>query len=98
MGIEFQIDLSKFRDEFMAELRSLREELANGGKIVEHKGYMAVQSANHHVHISQNGRTCLHSSVDHPLSDAELREMIDLCIKLREHPEEIDTLPNVEEI
>lgn len=66
--------------------------------IVEYKGYVAVQTVNHHVHISKDGRTLMHASVDHRLTDEELRQMIDLYLQAKNHPEELDALPDVEEI
>jgi len=65
---------------------------------MEYKGYVAEQAANFHVHVSRDGRTCLHASADHRLTKAELREMIELCLRLQEHPEELNALPDVEKI
>ena len=65
---------------------------------MEYKGYVAEQADNFHAHVSCDGRTCFHASSDHRLTETELREMIELCIQLREHPEEIEVLPDVEKL
>ena len=66
--------------------------------MIEYKGYVAEQTDNHHVYISKEGRTCLHASAERPLTEAELREMIEQFMPFLEDPKQIDQLPDVEEI
>jgi len=52
-------------------------------KKVCHKGYTAVQSnRNFHVMIGKGGKMVSHASVDHPMTEDELRQAIDEYISL----------------
>ena len=54
-----------------------------GMKKLEHRGYTIVQSPrNHHVMIGKDGHSVYHAQVDHPLTDEELRRVVDDYISL----------------
>lgn len=54
-----------------------------GMKKLEHRGYVIVQSPrNHHVMIGKDGHSVYHAQVDHPLTDEELRRVVDDYISL----------------
>ena len=49
--------------------------------VVRHNGFVAAQSAyNHHVMIYSGNRAISHHSVTEPMTDEELRQLIDLTI------------------
>ncbi len=50
---------------------------------IEHAGYTAVQAANFHVTVYDNGRMVMHSSCGKKLSEDELREHIDFVRGIR---------------
>ncbi len=54
-----------------------------GMKKLEHRGYTIVQSSrNHHVMIGKDGHMVYHAHYDHPLTDEELRQRVDVYITL----------------
>lgn len=55
-------------------------------KKVEHKGYTAVQSPrNHHVMIGKDGKMVYHAQCECPLTEDELRELVDYYIQRTEN-------------
>lgn len=54
-------------------------------KKITYKGFTAVQSPrNHHVMIGKNGKMVSHAACDRPMTDKELRKMVDDYIALAE--------------
>lgn len=54
-------------------------------KKITYKGFTAVQSPrNHHVMVGKDGKMVHHAAVDHPMTDKELRQMVDDYIALAE--------------
>lgn len=50
---------------------------------IQHAGYTAVQAANYHVTVYDNGRMVMLSSCGRKLSEDELREHIDFVRAIR---------------
>lgn len=55
---------------------------------IQHEGYTAVQAANYHVSVYENGSMVMHSSCERKLSEDELREHIDFVCGIRERDAE----------
>lgn len=70
----------------MAKRRtSVPEPKAPTMKKITYKGFTVVQSSrNHHVMIGKDGKMVFHVSADHPMTVAELKQMVDDYIILAE--------------